>query len=174
MRFCVFLRGVNVNGTSMKMADVCHVFEATGMQDVSSVLASGNILFSSELSASELKNHLEKAMSDHFQYHAFLFIKNKDEIECMLKDLPYQTNSGFHTYVFIGEQNVETLLFNEFNKIKHSEGEMATVSGHNFYWQIPKGITLTSDFGKILGNKHYKNLVTSRNINTIQKVSQKI
>lgn len=174
MRFCAFLRGVNVNGTSMKMAEVCHVFEEAGMQQVSSVLASGNILFSSELPVSDLKIRLEKAMSNHFQYNAFLFIKKEDEIASMLTDLPFQTNPDFHTYVFIGEQNVETLLFNEFNKVEHSEGEKATVSGNHFYWQIPKGITLTSDFGKILGNKHYKNLVTSRNINTIQKVSQKI
>ena len=44
----------------MKMADVCEVFEKAGMQDVSSVLATGNILFSSDKSAAELKKILEK------------------------------------------------------------------------------------------------------------------
>ena len=43
-KFCAFLRGVNVKGTNMKMADVCKVFSDAGMQDVSSVLASGNII----------------------------------------------------------------------------------------------------------------------------------
>ncbi|SDZ73099.1 Protein of unknown function [Porphyromonadaceae bacterium KH3R12] len=63
--FCAFLRGVNVKGTNMKMAEVCSVFEKTGMENVSSVLASGNILFSSDKKKDELKALLEKAMSTH-------------------------------------------------------------------------------------------------------------
>ena len=48
MKHCAFLRGVNVNGTAMKMAEVCYVFKKAGMKDVSSVLATGNILFESD------------------------------------------------------------------------------------------------------------------------------
>lgn len=80
-KYCAFLRGVNVKGTNMKMAEVCTVFEKAGMNDVSSVLASGNILFSSEKDAKELKEILEESMSEHFSYEAFLFVKNQQEIE---------------------------------------------------------------------------------------------
>jgi uncharacterized protein (DUF1697 family) len=61
----------------MKMADVCKVFSDAGVQNVSSVLASGNILFQSDKNSTELKTILEKAMSEHFNYEAFLFIKNE-------------------------------------------------------------------------------------------------
>ena len=77
-RFCAFLRGVNVNGTSMKMAEVCKVFSDAGMEEVTFVLATGNILFYSPKNALELKGILEKSMSEHFKYEAFLFIKTKD------------------------------------------------------------------------------------------------
>ena len=60
MKYCAFLRGVNVKGTNMKMADVCQIFEAAGMQEVTSVLASGNLIFSSEEKGSALKILLEK------------------------------------------------------------------------------------------------------------------
>ncbi|WP_332030320.1 DUF1697 domain-containing protein, partial [Kaistella sp.] len=80
MKYCAFLRGVNVNGTSMKMAEVMNVFTDAGMKEVSSVLASGNILFSSDKKPSELKNILEKSMSEYFDYEAFLFLKNENEI----------------------------------------------------------------------------------------------
>ena len=36
-RYCAFLRGVNVKGTTMKMAEVCTVFENAGMISVSSM-----------------------------------------------------------------------------------------------------------------------------------------
>ena len=45
MKYCAFLRGVNVNGTSMKMAEVIKVFSDAGMKDVSTVLASQTFYF---------------------------------------------------------------------------------------------------------------------------------
>jgi uncharacterized protein (DUF1697 family) len=38
---------VNVKGTNMKMAEVCALFQKSGMENVQAVLASGNIIFSS-------------------------------------------------------------------------------------------------------------------------------
>ncbi|WP_435525892.1 hypothetical protein [Chryseobacterium indoltheticum] len=35
-----------------------------------------------------------------------------------------------------------------------------------FYWQVSKGNTLDSNFGKVLGKKSLKDQFTSRNINT--------
>ena len=34
---CAFLRGMNVNGRTMKMVEVCDVFRVAGMTDVASV-----------------------------------------------------------------------------------------------------------------------------------------
>ncbi|HCN11912.1 MAG TPA: hypothetical protein DIS75_06185, partial [Chryseobacterium sp.] len=74
-RFCAFLRGVNVKGTSMKMAEVCGVFSQAGMKNVSSVLATGNIVFKSANNWRSSSSRLEKAMSEHFTYDAYLFIR---------------------------------------------------------------------------------------------------
>lgn len=173
MRFCAFLRGVNVNGTSMKMDEVCQVFENAGMTEVSSVLASGNILFSSENSADDLKKPLEKAMGEHLRYEAFMFIKNRAEVQQMLTNVPFSSDASHHIYVFIGESGVEKQLAEEFKKTP-ADGENAKIVDSDFFWQAPKGSTVKSDFGKILGNKRYKHLVTSRNINTIEKIMQKL
>ncbi len=72
-KYCAFLRGVNVKGTNMKMAEVCKVFRDAGMQEVSSVLASGNIIFSSSASEEALKTELEQKLSTYFDYEAFSF-----------------------------------------------------------------------------------------------------
>lgn len=61
--YCAFLRGINVNGRTMKMADVCDVFRSAGMTDVMSVLASGNIIFHSDCSQADLRRILESAMT---------------------------------------------------------------------------------------------------------------
>ncbi|KQS92370.1 DUF1697 domain-containing protein [Chryseobacterium sp. Leaf394] len=174
MKYCAFLRGVNVKGTNMKMADVCKVFADAGMRDVSSVLASGNIIFSSDKTESELKSILEKAMSEHFSYEAFLFVKNQDDIENFWNSNPFQKNDNLHIYAFVCNKGFEKILMAEFENASKAENEEAKIENGLFYWQVPKGNTLDSTFGKILGRKNMKDQFTSRNLNTFEKVIKKM
>ena len=91
----------------MKMAEVCNVFSDVGMKKVSSVLASGNILFSSDKNISDLKMILEKAMSKYFNYEAFLFLKTEEEVEEIFKKNPFSKAENLHVYSFIGIEGVE-------------------------------------------------------------------
>ncbi|HLV46918.1 MAG TPA: DUF1697 domain-containing protein [Flavobacterium sp.] len=171
--FCAFLRGVNVKGTTMKMAEVCAVFEKAGMKNVSSVLASGNILFNSDKNKKELKALLEEAMSAHFNYEAFLFLKDNLEIEIICRKNPFEVHPEYHIYCFVGVPEVEEILLSKFKTAKKIKNENAQIIENNFYWKIPKGKTLDSEFGKILGRKELKNAFTSRNLNTFEKVRKK-
>lgn len=172
--YCAFLRGVNVKGTNMKMAEACAVFQKTGMENVSSVLASGNILFTSSKPKNELKALLEKAMSAHFNYDVFLFLKNKIEIGTIFHKNPFEKHPDFHIYSFVGTTGIENTLMEVYENAKKVEGENALIIASNFYWKVPKGNTMGSEFGKILGRKNLKDKFTSRNLNTIEKILKKI
>ncbi|MGK6340974.1 DUF1697 domain-containing protein [Chryseobacterium sp. DT-3] len=174
MKYCAFLRGVNVKGTNMKMADVCQVFKDAGMQDVGSVLASGNIVFTSDKNAVDLKKILEKAMSDHFSYEAFLFIKSQEETEVFWNSIPFEKKDDLHIYAFVGNPGIENVLNAEFEAASKAENEKAEIVDKIFYWQVPKGNTLDSSFGKVLGKKSLKDQFTSRNINTFEKILKKM
>ncbi|HCD9234820.1 MULTISPECIES: DUF1697 domain-containing protein [Elizabethkingia] len=169
-KYCAFLRGVNVKGTNMKMAEVCKVFQDIGVKDVSSVLASGNIIFSSDDSAENLKTKLEKKLSEYFDYEAFLFIRNEAEIKAILNSSPFDSLPDYHNYIFITTEGTEDVLMQLFDDAVYKENEKAEIVDANFYWQTPKGNTLNSDFGKVLGKKSLKDRLTSRNINTIEKI----
>ena len=158
----------------MKMVDVCALFEKTRVENVSSVLASGNILFSSDKEANELKNVLEKAMSEFFAYEAFLFVKNQKELAEIVGNNPFEASPDYHIYGFIGVEGIENTMLSEFEKSKKVEGEEAKIIRDNFYWKVPKGDTLGSEFGKILGRKKLKDSFTSRNLNTFEKVLKKM
>ncbi len=174
MKYCAFLRGVNVKGTNMKMAAVCQVFKEAGMKEVSSVLASGNIVFSSDKNADELKSILEKAMSEHFAYEDFLFVKSKEETQNFWNGIPFEKKDDAHIYAFVGIPGVENVLMEEFQKAAQADNEQAEIVDNMFYWQVPKGNTLDSTFGKVLGKKNLKDQFTSRNINTFEKVLKKM
>lgn len=172
--FCAFLRGVNVKGTAMKMTDACSVFEKVGMKNISFALASGNILFSSGKSKKELKTVLEAAMSEYFNYEAFLFIKDKNEVEIIFNNNPFTPDPDFHIYCFVGIDGIEKTLMAEFKKCKKAPNEEARIAANYFYWKVPKGNTLGSEFGKILGRKNLKDAFTSRNLNTFEKCLKKM
>lgn len=174
MKYCAFLRGVNVKGTNMKMAEVCQVFKNSGMEDVSSVLASGNIVFSSDKNTDELKGILEKAMSEYFNYEAFIFVKTAEDTELFWTKNPFEKKEDFHTYAFVGNENIANILMNEFENASKSENEKVEIVNNIFYWQVSKGNTLDSSFGKVLGKKSLKDQFTSRNINTFEKILKKI
>lgn len=173
-RFCAFLRGVNVQGTNMKMAEVCSVFSKAGMRDVSSVLASGNIIFSSSQNPEDLISVLADAMAQHFSYEAFLFVKQAQEIEEIVAGNPFEPETDHHVYCFIGGTGVENLLMSEFEKGEKVSGEKAQLVYGNFYWKIPKGSSIDSSFGRILGRKKLKSIFTSRNINTMERVLKRM
>lgn len=156
------------------MAEVCQVFKDAGMKDVSSILASGNIVFSSDKNVEELKTILEKAMSDHFSYEAFLFVKTQEEIEVFWNSIPFEKNESLHIYSFVGIPGVEKVLMEEFQKAAQAENEKTEIINGIFYWQIPKGNTLDSTFGKVLGKKSLKDQFTSRNVNTFEKILKKM
>ena len=170
--YCAFLRGVNIGGKTMKMAEVRGWLTAGGYEQVSSVLASGNLIFSSEQSQEELRGALEKLLETHYGEPVHLFVKRREEVEQILAGVPYEKQEDKHVYAFVCEPGFEAELLDAYAQVEPAEGEEAELAGGYFYWQCPKGATLQSGFSKVLGRKALKERFTSRNINTIQKVAK--
>jgi len=165
-----FLRGVNVNGRKVLMKDVCEVFTRTGMENVSSVLASGNMIFGSPLKNEDLRKLLEAALSLHYSDRIDLFVKDAEELRTIMENDPFDNSKEFHTYVFISEKGMEKELEKLFNDIVPVSDEEGIVCNGTFYWKVPKGNTLTSGFSRILGRKDLRGKFTSRNINTLKQM----
>ena len=172
--YCAFLRGVNVNGKTMKMAEACDVLKLASLVGVVSVLTSGNLIFQSDRPQNELKGLLERTLSEHYSNDIHLFIKSSDEVSAILAAVPFDEDSELHIYTFICEAGFEDILLKEFIKTTPSDKESAEIQNGFFYWRCPKGATLDSSFSKILGRRDMKEKFTSRNIGTIAKIVAKM
>lgn len=173
-KYCAFLRGVNIGGKTVKMAEACDALEAVGFTSVLSVLATGNLIFASDKPQGELRGFAEQVLSDYYNDSVSLFVKNADEVVAVLGCNPFEENAERHIYAFICEKGFEETLLQEFGKIAPSNGENAAINNGLFYWQCRKGATLDSGFSTILGRKSMKDKFTSRNIGTIAKVAAKM
>lgn len=169
-RFVALLRGVNVGGVTMKSADLAETVLSLGYDDVRTVLASGNVLFTTGESAATAKKRLEAALGDRFGYEAWVHVLTTAAIERIVASFPFERSGERHAYVVVvvkPEVRRELLA----TELDPSVEEVAEGDGV-LYWSVPKGSTLDSAFGRAQSAARHKPWLTTRNLNTLEKLAR--
>lgn len=179
-KYCIFLRGINVNGVKFKMKDLVTGMHRLGYSNVETVLATGNIILGVDSPINhldEFKLILQQQLSDLFKYEAFLFVRDFAWIETQLNKYNNLNIPDNHqTYCLILDHKTTSVeLFDIYNQVNLGKYEKLLNSDEDLLWIVEKGFTLLSEFGKkALGKKYFKDKLTSRNMNTITKMYNKM
>ena len=90
--YLVLLRGINVGGRNkVPMAELRAVLEDLGFSNVSTYIASGNVLLDSHLSAPKVASTIEDALPKAFKLHSELIriaVLSRAELEAVVKHRP--------------------------------------------------------------------------------------
>jgi len=168
-RFVVLLRGVNVRGTNMKMADLAELVRSLGYSDVKTVLASGNVVLESTDAASAVKETMQTALRQKFGYEAWVQVLTTSALEKIVAGYPFERGrDGWHDYVMFTEKDEtrDALLAVELDpELERTAGGKGVV-----YWTVERGTTLSSALGKTMGAAKFKPWLTTRNVNTLDKL----
>lgn len=169
MRYVILLRGVNVGGVTVKMAELRELLETRGYDEVRTVLASGNALVTSAASASAVKTDVEAGLRERFGYDAWVQVLTTDALRALVEAYPFaRGREGWHDYVmFVLDAGLARDLLSVDLDPAH---EQAAAGDGVVYWTVPKGDTLDSALGKATGKAAYKPHLTVRNINTLEKL----
>lgn len=169
-RYAALLRGVNVGGITMKMADVRDALTADGFAGVTTILASGNVLLDATEPATAVKERLQRVLGDRFGYEAWVLVYDLDTVGRIIDAFPWEPDiEDVHSYVmFCSDPAVLTELAALGGELDDSE-RIAAGDGV-LYWQVPKSQTLASPVGKTMGKKRYKSTTTTRNLRTLHKL----
>jgi uncharacterized protein (DUF1697 family) len=169
-KFAAFLRGVNVGGVNLKMADVAQVLTDAGFSKVRTILASGNVLLESSSSVAAVRKKAEATLRQRFGYDAWVLAYDIDTVRAIDEAYPFEREvDGYQSYVtFVADEAV----LGELTALADSAGPDEKISGGDgvVYWQVPKGSTLDSTIGKTMGKPRYKSSTTTRNLRTLAKV----
>jgi uncharacterized protein (DUF1697 family) len=169
-RYVALLRGVNVGGVNMKMADLAEVVRGLGYENVKTVLASGNVLFETPDAAAASKDKLEAALRKRFGYEAWVHVLTVAAVQKIIDGYPFERTADRHAYViFVLKPELKHALLAleldpDFEQLEAGEGVV--------YWTVPKGSTLDSAMGKSQGSSKHKQWVTTRNLNTLEKLTR--
>lgn len=168
--YAVLLRGVNVGGVNVRMADVATALTDAGFTAVRTILASGNVLLESSGTAAVVRKNAEAALRENFGYDAWVLVYDTGTVRAIVDAYPFKPEvDGYQSYVtFVADPAVLDELCaladvaGADEKISKGEGVV--------YWQVPKGATLDSTIGKTMGKPKYKSSTTTRNLRTLTKL----
>lgn len=167
-RYVVLLRGVNVGGVTVKMADLADVVRGLGYDDVTTVLASGNVLLTTADAAGTVKQKVEAALRERFRYEAWVHVLTQDAVRKIVDAYPFPREGDRHAYV-VFVLNDELLAHLDAVELDPAV-EQAQRGDGVLYWTVPQGSTLDSAMGRAVGSSRHKPWLTTRNLNTLEKL----
>jgi uncharacterized protein (DUF1697 family) len=172
-RYVALLRGINVGGANLiPMTALRASFEALGLLDVSSFIASGNVLFRSKSTdSSALTSRIEKALSKEFGYKATVVLRSHAQMKTVVRRAPDGFGESPHLYrydvVFVKEPLVPRTVV---TTISTREGVDTAEAGTSvIYFSRLIARASQSHLTKLVSMPVYKQL-TIRNWNTTTKL----
>jgi uncharacterized protein (DUF1697 family) len=163
------LRGINVGGRTIKMAELRAALTALDLENVATVLQSGNVTFDSPLTAAKLKDRIEADLRTRFGYDAHVQVIERDALRKIVDAYPFGTaDEDRHDYVVFMERGLEKDLAGE--KVELSPNEKVEAGAGVVYWRVDKGSTLQSAFGKLMTKAKYRSFNTNRNVRTLRRL----
>ena len=174
-QYVALLRGINVGGHNVKMTEMRKEFEALGLANVSTIIASGNVLFQSDdQSVAVLQQRIEAALRQRLGYGVATFLRTSQEITAIsaFPAFPDMDSPGRVTHV--------VFLHSAAGEIEHravmslnSDADSFCVRDREIYWLCRDRLSDSPVFKRNLLEKALGAPSTARNINTVRKLAVK-
>lgn len=168
--YVALLRGINVGGRIVKMADLKSCFEMIGYHDVTTLLQTGNVVFSTpESDPVAIKAKIESCLTETFHYPARILLYSMDQLQKIVDSYPFdETDETYQHYVIFMGPGLAAEMIGEAVSTEN-EVERVALGSDVVYWQVQKGMTLHSPFAKLPTKKKFIEN-TNRNIKTVKKI----
>jgi len=172
-QYVALLRGINVGGKNLiKMTDLKTSFDALGLENVSTYIQSGNVLFSATGSdQATLTKQIEAALSKSFSYESRVVVRSHKQMKEIVTKAPKGFGSDQATYrydvVFLKEPLTAVQAM---KSVKAKEGVDLAFAGKGvLYFSRLISKASSSHLTRIIGMPVYQSM-TIRNWNTTTKL----
>ena len=174
MRYVALLRGINVGGrTLVKMADLKACFERLGFDDVSTYIASGNVLFEGgEADATRLATTIEAAIEQRFELPVKVVVLDRASYARIVKAIPkpWIGDGTLRANVAFVRRGTDAKAVVRDLDPDPAVEEVKAVKGA-ILWATRRDALNRSVMRKLIAGAAYKEL-TVRNLNTTLKLQE--
>jgi uncharacterized protein (DUF1697 family) len=172
-QYIAFLRAVNVGGRIVKMAELKTIFEKLGFDDVSTFIASGNVIFSASGAAARLESNVEQGLAKSLNYAVPTMVRTTGEVASAAAYEAFSATALQRASLYVGFMKREASPpAIEAMRSLQTEIDELRVHGREVYWLARKNIAESSITGAGI-EKALQTAVTFRNINTVRRLAAK-
>jgi uncharacterized protein (DUF1697 family) len=167
-----FLRGVNIGGVRIRMAELATLCGEIGFGEPRTYVQSGNVVFASERDRSDLAGELEGAIAERFGYPIRVILRTPEELDGVLAANPFLADEDrpARLHVVFLDDEPESKAVAELDPDRSPPGRFRVI-GREIYLHTPEGYgrsKLTVDwFERRLGVTG-----TARNWNTVRNLRE--
>jgi uncharacterized protein (DUF1697 family) len=173
VRYVALLRGINVGGkTLIKMADLRACVEGLGFDDVSTYIASGNVLFATDGDADRLADTIEHAIEERFELPVKVVVLDRTAYGRIVRAIPKAwigDDAVRANIAFVRPGTDARKVVGELDPDPEVE-EVKAVKGA-ILWATRRDALNRSALRKLIAGAAYKEL-TVRNLNTTLKLQK--
>lgn len=174
MKYIALLRGINVGGNNkISMVDLRNCFESAGLENISTYINSGNVIFdSAEDDKTTLIELCEKAIEKRFGFRVVCSVIAAAELEGALAHAPDwwgEDSKSSHNAMFVIAPATPKSIMAELGDF-NSEYEKIATYGPIIFWSAPVKTFGRTRYSKIVGTAAYRS-ITIRNANTTRKLA---
>jgi uncharacterized protein (DUF1697 family) len=169
--FVALVRGINVGGKKVvAMADLRSALAELGLQDVTSYIQSGNVVFrAASGDAAGLEGALERRIADAFGLDVRVVLRTRDELVAVVEGNPFVDSADLaQLHVAFLDREPEPGAVAELDPGRSPPDEFE-LRGREIYLRLPNGMGRT----KLSGDYFERRLgvaVTARNWRTVLKL----
>ena len=161
--YVALLRAMNVAGTGkLPMTELKRIGEECGFTDVRTFIASGNLLFNSDLAEADVQTRIEAKLEDYFGKPVAVFVRSAAELAEIAAANPFTDDKPSRVMAhFIAEEPIPAMLA----EARDVAGERLALGPRAIFVSYGEGIAKTKL--KLPAVK----LGTARNMNSVAKMA---
>jgi uncharacterized protein (DUF1697 family) len=176
-QYIAFLRAINVGrGRTLKMKALRQPFEALGLSNVATFIASGNVIFETKTeSVKALEKIIEKRLGEELGYELAAFIRTAPQLAKIANYKPFsprKVNTASEFNIILLSDKLGKKLRQELMELGTDTNEFH-IRGREIYWlrrkEKGKSAFSTIPFEKVLGKQF-----TTRSAKTLKRLALKI
>lgn len=174
-RRVAFLRGINVGGHRVAMADLRASLEALGLDDVATFIASGNVIFRAPGQAEgELETAIEGHLEETLGFDVPTFVRDLDVLReiASLELPPPDAPEGFKVHVTFLKEAAGPQVASALRALE-CEDDRFRVRGREVFWLRRGGITDSAIRPGELDAAMGRKVGTMRTLNTVRRIVKK-
>ncbi|HUH03221.1 MAG TPA: DUF1697 domain-containing protein [Kofleriaceae bacterium] len=174
-RYVALLGSINVGGNRLKMAELREALEREDFEEVETVVASGNVLFSHDERPSEgLAEKIEHVVRDRFDINTFAAVRSRDELAAAIDNNPFAEDgeAKFVHTIFL-EEELDRAAFEAF-AAGYDGPERLAPGKHEFFVDFREGVGRSTLDPAMRKAKPVKGRATARNIRSLRRILEKM